>query len=452
MGVAGAYHGGMQKEFEQEDKRTMQAEVTFTMFSVRIAEMKTPWLENRLELEETLSKMENNIGSWLDVSSNLELANELLSKMHHNMSILKEAEANPNHKLYALHDRYVKHNLAENSVKVSQAKLQAFQNENEKWIHLFQRYLFGNPLSQVSTWLAELKTFNIGTRASIQIKDFLSSAGQANLLEQMEKDEERFCASLEKMRQNLVACAQLLAHYFNLSQLYPSSYKQENRNSLFVKWCSELMQDFTEKKCQDIRNDFSARFVEENPDRQMRRKHFLNLNFQMESWTQELNFKLQNIFQVMMKKQIDTSSSAVSDLTEAKIELQKYLSSESRIFKGHMTKFVIEEISSQCQNMHNWEELALNTLEGFLQTTNSEGDQYLIDDLKMENAVLHQVLDTSDFLGLFDMSKSLAKKSLDLLKDLFEQMDNFNSSFYGVLLGEGIKLFQREDQSGNIHV
>lgn len=55
------------------------------------------------------------------------------------MSILKEAEANPAHRLYALQDRFIEHRLIENAVQVAQAKVVSFIEENEKWANLYQR-------------------------------------------------------------------------------------------------------------------------------------------------------------------------------------------------------------------------------------------------------------------------------------------------------------------------
>ncbi len=49
MGVAGAFHGGRQNDLgvDIQDKREMQTEITFSMFVVRVAEMKGAWMDNK---------------------------------------------------------------------------------------------------------------------------------------------------------------------------------------------------------------------------------------------------------------------------------------------------------------------------------------------------------------------------------------------------------------------
>ncbi len=218
MGVAGAFYGGRQNnellggvDSLLQDKREMQTEITFSMFSVRVAEMKGAWTEHRGAMLDVLSALEDALLAWLDVHSGTESLAELLSQMHHSMSVLKEAEANPNHRLFTLHGRFVEHNLMEMAVRASRAQVDAFVEEHERWAHLHQRAVSTVTGPQLAAWTAEVAGAVTDTCATSRIvKEFLENAGQSQLLEQFEALEGSFCIGIEKLKQTLLTCFQLL--------------------------------------------------------------------------------------------------------------------------------------------------------------------------------------------------------------------------------------------------
>ena len=88
LGLAGAF--GRQPETEgNQDKRDMQAEITFSMLSVRMAEMRGTWMTNKASLSRDVLAIEDLLSCWLDESSNLHLQRDSLSKLHKAISILK---------------------------------------------------------------------------------------------------------------------------------------------------------------------------------------------------------------------------------------------------------------------------------------------------------------------------------------------------------------------------
>ena len=72
-----------------QDKKDMQAEITFSMLNVRVAEMKRSWLENKATLSNDLMTLEDNLSSILDQMSSLQGFKESLTKLHKSMAILK---------------------------------------------------------------------------------------------------------------------------------------------------------------------------------------------------------------------------------------------------------------------------------------------------------------------------------------------------------------------------
>ena len=72
------------------------------MLSVRVAEIRSRWLDNQSHFTNALSLVEDNFNLWLEVFAGIQNYNEYLTKLHLGMSALKEAEANPSHRLYTL--------------------------------------------------------------------------------------------------------------------------------------------------------------------------------------------------------------------------------------------------------------------------------------------------------------------------------------------------------------
>ena len=116
LGLAGAFaRNAPEADGNQlvQDKKDMQAEITFSMLNVRVAEMKRSWMENKASLSMDLMALEDSLSTMLDQMSSLQGFKESLTKLHKAMAILKEAESNSSHKLYALQDRYAEHRAVE---------------------------------------------------------------------------------------------------------------------------------------------------------------------------------------------------------------------------------------------------------------------------------------------------------------------------------------------------
>jgi hypothetical protein len=106
-----------------------------------------------------MTAVEEALTAWLDQNSNLQQLTGTLSRLHIAMALLKEAEANPGHRLYALQDRYFEHTLTEDAVRSSQHKVSAFIENHERWLHLHQRAQANLASNQVQSFI--MLTYNI---------------------------------------------------------------------------------------------------------------------------------------------------------------------------------------------------------------------------------------------------------------------------------------------------
>lgn len=469
LGFAGAYQGGARQNLlvgqdMAQDKRDMQTEITFSMLSVRVSEIRGPWLENQGNLIQALAGVEDGLNLWLDVTHNIQQLNDYLTKLHHGMSILKEAEANPGHRLYSLQDRYVEHKMVEQAVMVAQEKAAKFIEECEKCIHLHQRALDSAltpaQLGKWTTDVADTKVVNSGgesgiasSKTSTIVKTFLENAGQIALLEQLQGVENVFGKGLEKLKSNLQTCLLLLASYSTVTSLFPQSYKSEHRNTMYVKWINQISENNSAESCHNVLTAFTANYVDRGHEQaRLKQHHILNLNYQMESWTQEINFRLQNIYERMIKEGIncDTGNSAILEsISQSRTELQQYLQNETcntvySIMNGvAVTK--LAEVTKKILVLESTVHLNGDAC-GFVDLSNS--DWFLFDEILMQIGYSSQFLDTLDYVGVFsDMSTRDSLKCCHQLQNAVKQLQNLSSSFFAVILQEGLKCFLREDPS-----
>ena len=110
---------GQAQEDNAADKRDMHTELTFSMLSVRVAEIRSRWLDNQSHFTNALSLVEDNFNLWLEVFAGIQNYNEYLTKLHLGMSALKEAEANPSHRLYTLQvTNYFDPNFCKSNIQI----------------------------------------------------------------------------------------------------------------------------------------------------------------------------------------------------------------------------------------------------------------------------------------------------------------------------------------------
>ncbi len=67
--------------------------------------------------------------------------------------------------------------------------------------------------------------------------------------------------------------------------------------------------------------------------------------------------------------------------------------------------------------------------------------------LSSQIGLITQILDAMDILGLYPHG-SVSGNVLHKLHAVIKQLQHFNTSFFGIVLPEGLKSFQNEDPSG----
>ena len=106
--------------------------------------------------------------------------------MHRAMSMLKEAEVNPSHKLHTLLEVYQAHKGIETGMAGAKQQVVIFTKECEKMSVLHQRALASVSGPQLAKWGGELAGLveSVRMSSSLTVTPFLENAGQRELLGQ----------------------------------------------------------------------------------------------------------------------------------------------------------------------------------------------------------------------------------------------------------------------------
>ena len=131
-GLAGAMYGGQGEGQGQEGRQEMETTLTFSMLGVRVAEMKGVWMENKNDLVAGLLQVEESLGVWLEGASALAGRADQLTALHRSMSMLKEAEVHPGHRLHTLLDTYRCHKELEGRSATARQQIRLFGSGCDK--------------------------------------------------------------------------------------------------------------------------------------------------------------------------------------------------------------------------------------------------------------------------------------------------------------------------------
>ena len=446
LGLAGAFtRNAPEADGNQfvQDKKDMQAEITFSMLNVRVTEMKKSWMENKTNLSSDLMGLEDSLSTMLEQMGSLLNFKESLSKLHKSIAILKEAESHSNHKLYSLQDRYAEHRAVEVAVEAARAKIASFIEDYEKLASLVQRVTNSINGGQLTKWTSELSSLSsVSSSPSSQtVASFLRSAGQTQLLEQLESVETGFRIHMDKMRASLHLGLQLLGHCTTMTAMYPRSYKEDHRVHLYLTWLRKINENFDSQACQDVVNEFNAKFVDMNTEAKRLKQHqVMNLNFQLENWSQDIHFKLQTIFQRMMSHGIENSSTVVDAGKLVVREASDYVEKESSLSQTLCLKQLLV-LQKRIRDLEA--NIEPSTFGVQLESTKQD---LLMDELFVDIAVCDQVLKLMETFNLVDKQRASVSK-FHAFVEVIKHFKRLNGNYFAIILQEGLKSYQKEDSS-----
>ena len=444
-GLAGAMYGGQGEGQGQEGREEMESTLTFSMLGVRVAEMKGSWMENRHDLTAGLLQVEESLGVWLELAGGLAARGEELSTLHRSMSMLKEAEVHPGHRLHSLLDTYRRHKEVEDRGEVARQQIALFGAECDKMVSQHSRALGAVQGPQLSKWGAEVAVLQEHCRlaSAPTVAAFLENAGQRELLGQYQVTEAEMIAGSRRLAEEMKRGLEQLSLYHALTSLYPPAARAQHRVAMYSLWGARLADQFTTETCDQIATEFAAMFsAQPTRVREVRSQHVRTMNQALESWGAEILTSMQRIYQRMMAENImkGGKEGVLEELGKTREMVLNQLSHpDSGVRPDTLLVFLCQHLAPLAQR---WADLERQLAQ---ETTSCRATDSLVDQLLLQAGTLSTLLNTVDMLAL--APRSPQAKALDSLHSVLAALQQLRTSFATIIMPEGLKSFLQEEAS-----
>ncbi|MBZ3878462.1 Serine/threonine-protein kinase SMG1 [Sciurus carolinensis] len=265
-GFAGAvYGGGGQQAESKQSKREMEREITRSLFSSRVAEIKVNWFKNRDEMLVVLPKLDSSLDEYLSLQEQLTDVEKLQGKLLEEIEFLEGAEG-VDHPSHTLQHRYSEHTQLQTQQRAVQEAIQVKLNEFEQWITHYQAAFNNLEATQLASLLQEISTqMDLGPPSYVPATAFLQNAGQAHLISQCEQLEGEVGALLQQRRSVLRGCLEQLHHYATVALQYPKAIFQKHRIEQWKTWMEELICNTTVERCQELYRKYELQYAPQPP-------------------------------------------------------------------------------------------------------------------------------------------------------------------------------------------
>ncbi|KAM7372511.1 hypothetical protein PAMP_009675 [Pampus punctatissimus] len=267
VGFAGAvYGGGGQQADSKQSKREMERDITRSLFSSRVAEIKVNWFKNREEMLAVLPQVEEAMEEYLVLQDLLCQGEKLQAKLQEEMAFLDGAENHPDHLILTLEQRYSEHTQLQSRQRTVQEAIQSKLADLDQWISQYQAAFSNLEATQLASLLQDISSpIDLGPPSYVPATAFLQNAGQAHLISQCESLEAEVSTLLQQRRGALRGCLEQLHSYATVALLYPRATLLRHRAHQWKAWLEELLRDMTVDQCQHIYRQYEVLFAPQPP-------------------------------------------------------------------------------------------------------------------------------------------------------------------------------------------
>ncbi|KAI1896055.1 hypothetical protein AGOR_G00090860 [Albula goreensis] len=247
VGFAGAvYGGGGQQAESKQSKREMERDITRSLFSSRVAEIKVNWFKNREEMLAVLPQMDGAVEEYLHLQEQLTQVEKQQGRLLEEIEFLEGAEKQTDHPVHTLEHRYSEHTQLQSRERTVQEAIQGKLSDLEQWISQYQAAFASLEATQLASLLQEISSpIDLGPPSYVPATSFLQNAGQAHLISQCEQLEGEVGAMFQQRRALLRGCLEHLHSYATVALLYPRSVLLRHRAHAWKQWMEELVCDMT---------------------------------------------------------------------------------------------------------------------------------------------------------------------------------------------------------------
>ena len=445
-GLAGAMYGG-QGEQGAEGREEMESTLTFSMLGVRVAEVKGAWMDNRNDLVAGLIQVEDSLGVWLELAGGLAARAEDLASLHRSMSMLKEAEVHPGHRLHSLLATYRAHKEVEGRAAAARQQVGLFSGECDRMAAQHGRAIASVSGPQLGKWLVELGRLQAAGRqaSSPTVGSFLEGAGQRELLGQYQGMEAEVMAGTRGLAEEVKRGLDQLGLYHALTSLYPPGARAQHRVAMYSAWGARLADTFTTETCDQVAAEFASMFsAQPTRVREVRSQHVRSLNSTLETWNSAILANMQRIYQRMMSENIMKvgREGLLEELGKTReMILNQLHHPESGVRGDTLVVFLCRHLTAATAR---WTEVE-RSLAQEVRRDKEGATEALVDQVFLQAGVISTILTTMDMLAAG--SRGPEARALEAVQGVLTALQHLRSSFATIVMPEALKSFIKEDAS-----
>ncbi|KAI8501131.1 Serine/threonine-protein kinase smg1 [Branchiostoma belcheri] len=456
-GYVGAVYGGGQTSTNdaRQSRKEMEKEITRSLFSSRVAEMKVNWFKNRDEMVSALPRLQETLEEHLESQRQLQHVCSSNSSLLQQKCLLEAALQDQHHSLHSLQHRYTEHQKVLQVRNMVQEAIQEKLNECDHWTKQHQWALAILKGPQLSQLCSEVSTrLDLGVPSYVSAISFLQNAGQGHTVTQCEQVDSELSQMLYQRRTVLHSCLEVLSTYSTVVAQFPESYRELNRFHSWHHWLQELICDFSSHRCQEILSLFESRFGGKDIASHTLTSHLVsNTEFKLQSFITETNAKLLKVLNLLYERrshECHESSSLVTAVKDTSSNIQQFIIDNGVSGVSSLTCVVVTALCALNRRCLVMEGAAAAAGDRLMDLTSRDGDWFLDELCSMSGNVTQLITVLKEHPLLQCAVSEVAQNSMNAVftaHKVYTSLQELNGNFRSIILPEAMKLIQCEDPS-----
>ncbi|XP_078611831.1 serine/threonine-protein kinase SMG1-like isoform X2 [Branchiostoma floridae x Branchiostoma japonicum] len=452
-GYVGAVYGGGQTSTNdaRQSRKEMEKEITRSLFSSRVAEMKVNWFKNRDEMVSALPRLQETLEEHLESQRQLQQVGSSNSTLLQQKCLLEAALQDPHHSLHSLQHRYTEHQKVLQVRNMVQEAIQEKLNECEHWTKQHQWALVILKGPQLSQLCSEVSTrLELGVPSYVSAISFLQNAGQGHTVTQCEQVDGELSQMLYQRRTVLHSCLEVLSTYSTIVAQFPESYRELNRFHSWHHWLQELICDFSSHRCQEILSLFESKYGGKDIASHTMTSHLVSTNeFKLQGFITEANSKLLKLCE-RRSHECHESSSLVTAVKDTSSNIQQFIIDNGVSGVSSLTCVVVTALCALNRRCLVMEGAAAAAGDRLMDLTSRDGDWFLDELCSMSGNVTQLITVLKEHPLLQCAVSEVAQNSMNAVftaNKVYNSLQELNGNFRTIILPEAMKLIQCEDPS-----
>ncbi|KAL4241086.1 Serine/threonine-protein kinase smg1 [Mactra antiquata] len=451
-GYTGAFYGGglvtgTSALESRQGKLDMEREITSSMFSIRVAEMKVAWLQNRDELLQVLPRIQGHLDDRtqrITDYSNCMMEGERLQGLK---QVVKEAQGNTNSTIFTLHDRYKEYVVIKSARDSVNKLVEEKINDCLSWQKVHKHVMIKIQGSAFQKMCADIaSSLNLGTPSFAAAKEFLQGAGQGSIIQQCEQVENELTSNLQIQRGNLHRVIDILHSYGTIVSQFGVSFANNTRTSNYLRWLKELSVDFTETKCAEIVQHFQAMYGE-SVSPQSKIQLVVATEMKLQNIIQDANARL---IKLLERRSLEEAEIHLLELQvqESRVAIDTFIAENGESGICSLTAVIVSALCSLNKRNLQMEAAATGSGDRLMDLTSRDGDWFLEELCSMSGIVFQflQMIKSCQQIG-DGVQFSILYKGMMSTHYVYTALQDLNVNFRTIILPEALKIIQGQDPS-----